>query len=62
MDIDQGTFSFEKIMSKLKSNVWYQKVEGMEELIKFLVDLDNEALMNVHKRERLFPSLVDHTI
>lgn len=62
MDIDQSLFSFEKVLNKLKSTTWYTKVEGMEELIKHLVELDSEVLLKVFSKEKTFPNIVNHTI
>ena len=31
--------NFPSIIQKLKSSVWYQKVEAFEELLKYMVDM-----------------------
>ena len=45
MEIDSNQFSFEKVYPKLKSTVWYHKVEAMESIIRYLVDLDADSLL-----------------
>jgi hypothetical protein len=62
MDIDSGVFSFEKVYPKLKSTVWYQKVDAMETVIRFLVDLDPDALLYTYSQERIFPLIVTHAV
>jgi hypothetical protein len=37
-DEDQSSFSFDRVISKLKNSTWHVKVEGLQEFSQFLSD------------------------
>jgi len=52
-------FNFRKIVSKLNSSVWYNKVEAIEELLSNLIDLPLEDLQSIYQNEKAFVKIID---
>lgn len=60
--MDNGLFSFDKSLGKLKSQVWYQKVECIEELLNYLVEQDSDNLIRIFAKEKAFIQIVSYVI
>lgn len=60
MEIDQNyDFSIDRVLTKIKNTLWNIKVEGVEELLKELIDYDNKALLKLLKTNKAFNQIIN---
>jgi hypothetical protein len=65
MSIDEPKvemINFERILTKLKSTIWFQKVEAYEELLRYLIDFSPEEIQETITQESTFPAIIEVTI
>eukprot|EP00347_Sterkiella_histriomuscorum_P005558 403356151 len=54
--------SFDQIYINLKSTLWNKKVEALENLMTYLIDLEASQLQKIIKKEKTFPLIVQQTL
>ena len=55
-------FSYQRIQKMLKSHMWSQRAQALEDFLRYLIEMQPAELMNQLKNEKDFSVLVDSII